>query len=114
MDRGTVESLERGFDRLHGLVQRVARRQAIAMPANAIARFEGLVSGDVYAPTDETVAPVSEAPDAATAPAVAAQEAAAPPAPRPPPPPRPLPRFDDEDITARAPQEMIRVRSDLL
>jgi chemosensory pili system protein ChpA (sensor histidine kinase/response regulator) len=61
MDRITVESLERGFDRLHGLVQRVARRQAIAMPANAIARFEGLVSGDVYAPTAETVAPVSEA-----------------------------------------------------
>jgi chemosensory pili system protein ChpA (sensor histidine kinase/response regulator) len=38
MDRITVESLERGFDRLHGLVQRVARRQAIAVPANAIAR----------------------------------------------------------------------------
>jgi chemosensory pili system protein ChpA (sensor histidine kinase/response regulator) len=114
MDRITVESLERGFDRLHGLVQRVARRQAIAMPANAIARFEGLVSGDVYAPTADTVAPVSEAPDAATEPAVAALEAAPPPAPRPPPPPRPLPRFDDEDITGRAPQEMIRVRSDLL
>ena len=114
MDRITVESLERGFDRLHGLVQRVARRQAIAMPANAIARFEGLVSGDVYAPTAETVAPVSAAADVATEPAVAALETAPPPAPRPPPPPRPLPRFDDEDITARAPQEMIRVRSDLL
>jgi chemosensory pili system protein ChpA (sensor histidine kinase/response regulator) len=114
MDRITVESLERGFDRLHGLVQRVSRRQAIAMPANAIARFEGLVSGDVYAPAAEAVAPVSDAPDAATEPAVAALEAVPPPAPRPPPPPRPLPRFDDEDITARAPQEMIRVRSDLL
>ncbi len=32
MDRITVDSLERGFDRLHGLVQRVARRQALAMP----------------------------------------------------------------------------------
>jgi chemosensory pili system protein ChpA (sensor histidine kinase/response regulator) len=113
MDRITVESLERGFDRLHGLVQRVARRQAIAMPANAIARFEGLVSGDVHAPVAEAAAPVEEA-HAAGASAVAAPEAAPPPAPRPPPPPRPLPRFDDEDITARAPQEMIRVRSDLL
>ena len=42
MDRGAVESLERGFDRLHGLLQRAAKRQAIAMPQNAIARFEGL------------------------------------------------------------------------
>jgi chemosensory pili system protein ChpA (sensor histidine kinase/response regulator) len=47
MDRVTVESLERGFDRLHALVQRVSKRQAIAMPVNAIERFEGLVSGDL-------------------------------------------------------------------
>ncbi|HET7094971.1 MAG TPA: Hpt domain-containing protein, partial [Thermomicrobiales bacterium] len=38
MDRVTVESLERGFDRLHALVQRVSKRQAIAMPVNAIER----------------------------------------------------------------------------
>src|SRR6185369_10538948 len=31
IDRVAVESLERGFDRLHGLVQRVAQRKAIAM-----------------------------------------------------------------------------------
>ena len=47
MDRVAVESLERGFDRLHALVQRVAQRQAIAMPLNAIARFEGLVAGEM-------------------------------------------------------------------
>ena len=47
MDRVAVESLERGFDRLHALVQRVATRQAIAMPLNAIARFEGLVAGEM-------------------------------------------------------------------
>src|SRR5690606_2511502 len=35
VDRGAVDSLERGFDRLHVLVQRVAQRRAIAMPANA-------------------------------------------------------------------------------
>src|SRR6185369_3601955 len=39
LDRIVVESLERGFDRLHALVQRVEQRQAISMPKNAIARF---------------------------------------------------------------------------
>jgi chemosensory pili system protein ChpA (sensor histidine kinase/response regulator) len=113
MDRVTVESLERGFDRLHALVQRVSKRQAIAMPVNAIERFEGLVSGDLpsFAPASAdqgestTAASASEAQPAAAAP---------PAAPVPRPAPRPLPRFDDEDVSARAPQEMIRVRSDLL
>jgi chemosensory pili system protein ChpA (sensor histidine kinase/response regulator) len=115
MDRVTVESLERGFDRLHALVQRVAKRQAIAMPNNAIARFEGLVTGELpeamlapEAPAAETHAETPAAAPEAQAPA----PAAAAPAPRP--APRPLPRFEEEDITARAPQEMIRVRSDLL
>ncbi|HSE13402.1 MAG TPA: Hpt domain-containing protein [Rudaea sp.] len=117
MDRITVESLERGFDRLHGLVQRVAKRQAIAMPVHAIARFEGLVSGElpVAAPAPE---PIAEAPAAETAgveaaPVPTVNEAA--PATAPPrPAPRPLPRFEEEEIQPRAPQEMIRVRSDLL
>src|SRR6185503_13098824 len=98
----------------HGLVQRVAKRQAIAMPVHAITRFEGLVSGDL---------PVAEAisePDASVVADPAGDEeasivseapAAAPPARL---PPRPLPRFEDEEIQPRAPQEMIRVRSDLL
>ena len=62
MDRITVDSLERGFDRLHGLVQRVARRQALAMPDNAIARFEGLVSGEM--PAAPIVAPIAPAVEA--------------------------------------------------
>jgi chemosensory pili system protein ChpA (sensor histidine kinase/response regulator) len=117
MDRITVESLERGFDRLHGLVQRVARRQAIAMPTHAIARFEGLVSGDVQAmdaepaPAVESQLPVDTTDAAGTAAPASVPEAAAPAVRL---PPRPLPRFEEEDISARAPQEMIRVRSDLL
>ena len=120
MDRITVESLERGFDRLHGLVQRVARRQAIAMPTHAIERFEGLVSGDVPAMATEAagapvepVVPVETTDTETVAPAVV-PEAAAPAAAPVRLPPRPLPRVEEEDITARAPQEMIRVRSDLL
>ena len=69
MDRITVDSLERGFDRLHGLVQRVARRQALAMPENAIARFEGLVSGEMPAtPVVAPAAPVVERAPVAAAP----------------------------------------------
>ena len=117
MDRVTVDSLERGYDRLHGLVQRVAHRQAIAMPEHAIARFEGLVSGEVPAAAPATPAPkteepkpatpVAEAPAPKSEPAPVAKSAA---------PARPVrvPLIEEEDPQARAPQEMIRVRSDLL
>ncbi|HOV56940.1 MAG TPA: Hpt domain-containing protein [Rhodanobacteraceae bacterium] len=113
MDRGSVESFERGFDLLHALVQRVARRQAIAMPDHAIGRFEDLVNGKAI-PTLESEAaaapaPAPLAPVAAPA-APAAVEAEAPA--RQPGPARPAaPVFEEE---AHAPQEMIRVRSDLL
>jgi chemosensory pili system protein ChpA (sensor histidine kinase/response regulator) len=123
MDRAAVESLERGFDRLHSLVQRVAQRQAIAMPSNAIARFEGLVAGELPAAAEapyidvvpfETPAVAEELPEAATPEQTPVEAAKAPPAatgPRP--APRTLPTFDDEE-QPRAPQEMIRVRSELL
>ncbi|MBX3690861.1 Hpt domain-containing protein [Dokdonella sp.] len=105
MDRPAVEALERGFDGLHGLVQRVARRQAIAMPERAIMRFENLVAGETLsAPT---------ASDRAAAAAAVSEPAPAPaPAPvRPAPRPMPVAEIEEE---ARAPQEMIRVRSELL
>jgi chemosensory pili system protein ChpA (sensor histidine kinase/response regulator) len=115
MDRITVESLERGFDRLHALVQRVARRQSIAMPEHAIARFEGLVSGElplpVAAPAPVVQPMVAPAP---VAPAAAAEAAPAAKAPAPKPAARPLPMPAVEEDTIHAPQEMIRVRSDLL
>jgi len=115
MDRATVESFERGYDRLHALVQRIAKRQAIAMPENAIARFDALVSGDLSgqlaataalpAATTETrvpapaAAPVAEAPKAPARPAPINRPGALPPV---------------EDDEPRPAQEMIRVRSDLL
>ncbi|GAA0714368.1 Hpt domain-containing protein [Dokdonella soli] len=111
VDRVAVESLERGFDRLHVLVQRVAHRRAIAMPVHAIARFESLVAGDALAeaaahaqPAEVEVAPAPAAPAEAAAPAAA-------------PVVRPAPRHltaMDQEEPAHAPQEMIRVRSDLL
>ncbi len=99
-----IESLERGFDRLHEMVQRIAQRRAIAMPERAIERFEALAAGrgvavDLAATTGAVVAAhaVATEPDASAAERV---------------PLRPLPPLEPEEI--RAPQEMIRVRSDLL
>ncbi len=40
------ESIEVGFDRLHRMVQRVGRRLSVGMPNNAIARFEMLARGE--------------------------------------------------------------------
>ncbi|MEO8011333.1 MAG: ATP-binding protein, partial [Dokdonella sp.] len=98
MDQTAIEALERGFDSLHGLVQRVAHRQAIAMPEQAIARFETIVAGEALGAPDGTGSIATEA-DATP---VVARPAA-----------RPMPTVDVED-EPRAPQEMIRVRSDLL
>ncbi|MCE5234310.1 MAG: Hpt domain-containing protein [Xanthomonadaceae bacterium] len=110
-----VESLERGFDRLHGMVQRVAHGRAIAMPDNAIARFEALAEGRPL----EAPAAVADA-DADAAGTAAAETVATPPAPQPVAEARPAPRpaqrppLEPVEEPARAPQEMIRVRSELL
>ncbi|MBN8481776.1 MAG: Hpt domain-containing protein, partial [Xanthomonadales bacterium] len=102
MDRPAIEALERGFDGLHGLVQRVARRQAIAMPERAIARFENFVAG-------ETLSTPTQSDLAAAAAAARPVEPVAPQRPA----PRVMPAQEIED-EPRAPQEMIRVRSELL
>ena len=99
-----IESLERGFDRLHEMVQRIAQHRAIAMPERAIERFEALAAGRGVAA--ESAAPVG----AGIAARTVAVEPEAPAAERV--PLRPLPPLEPEEI--RAPQEMIRVRSDLL
>ncbi|MBL8299794.1 MAG: Hpt domain-containing protein [Rhodanobacteraceae bacterium] len=125
MDRATVESFERGFDRLHALVQRIAKRQAIAMPEHAIARFEALVSGDLSSqllaapaapavPDSVVGAAPARSDSTATAAAPAADTAAAKVPPRPTVPGRPgaVPAIEDDE--PRPAQEMIRVRSDLL
>ncbi|MEP6483834.1 MAG: Hpt domain-containing protein, partial [Rudaea sp.] len=126
MDRITIDSLERGYDRLHGLVQRIAHRQAIAMPEHAIARFEGLVSGDLpasmpavaeLAPID--VAPIETSSIVSAAPTEPAIEATSPEPGKQIAKPTSLKParqivIEEEDPQARVPQEMIRVRSDLL
>jgi chemosensory pili system protein ChpA (sensor histidine kinase/response regulator) len=86
-----VDSLERGFDRLHDLVQRVEQGQAIATPEHAIERFGALVAGRP----------------------VPAREVARAQWPPPAPPPRPAPVLP-VGADAPAPAEVIRVHSDLL
>jgi chemosensory pili system protein ChpA (sensor histidine kinase/response regulator) len=112
VDRVAVESLERGFDRLHVLVQRVSQRRAIAMPVHAIERFERLVGGEELAEPDTATPVVAEA-AATPAPDSEAAEAAVAPAPAPRPAVR-MPTLMDQEDAPHAPQEMIRVRSDLL
>ena len=120
IDRLALESLDRGFDRLHGMVARVAKRQAIGMPSNAIARFEALAAGDdiPLLLTDAVAVEADTQPSIATLVAEAAGVAdAAPVAPR---VVKPTARdlaaaaADDGEEFARPQQEMIRVRSDLL
>jgi len=107
MNRASVDALERAFDRLHRMVGRVARRQAVGTPQNMIARFEALVEGESF-----ELAPAPEALEAVPA---AVDVVPARPAPRPRAAARPLPEaMPDEEPLIRAPQEMIRVRSDLL
>src|SRR5690348_4056 len=87
-----VDSLERGFDRLHELVQRIQQGQSLADPVNAIERFNALAEGR---PVDGS--------GRAPKPSVPAKPA---------PPPRPAPLMEEPEVQASA--EMIRVRSDLL
>jgi len=91
-----VEALEAGFDRLHGLVQLVGRRQPTAMPTGLIRRIESLVAGE-EAPAP---APTPVVETAAPTPVVARPAVEA--------------RTVEEEETARAIQEYIRVRADLL
>jgi chemosensory pili system protein ChpA (sensor histidine kinase/response regulator) len=118
LNRASVEALERGFDRLHRMVSRVSRRQAVGMPSNAIAMFEALVAGEHFEPIgaalDHAVPPTST-----TVLPVPVAESRVEPAAEPVAPAKTTSRapieapIEDETI-ARAPQEMIRVRSDLL
>ncbi|WP_175497944.1 Hpt domain-containing protein [Dokdonella immobilis] len=110
MDLSAVEALERSYDALHGLVQRIARREAIAMPAQMISRLENLVAGESL---DESEPMPMPAPAPMPAAAAAGDDAAGKAGAQVRPAPRALPNLDAED-EPRAPQEMIRVRSELL
>ncbi len=113
VDATVVESLERGFDLLHALVQRVVNRQAIATPARAIQYLEALAGGSVERTASEAAlsAPDAEVADtAASDDAATASVAAVEPAER---TPRPA-LLPEEPEGQPAPQELIRVRADLL
>ncbi|MFN3842081.1 MAG: Hpt domain-containing protein [Rehaibacterium terrae] len=100
LDKDGLSLLERGFDRLHGMVQRVARRLAVALPATLIGQVEALVRAR---PPAAEAAPLSMPGEPARSlpPLSAPLHADA------------LP--DEEDIVGtRAPQELVRIRADLL
>ena len=100
-----VPLLERGFDRLHGMVTRVAARRAIGLPVGLIEEFTARAEAPV--PAVEQVDPDAHRGLAAT-------------------PARPVELKplsapiiagglgDDDDIGVRAPQEQVRIRADLL
>ncbi len=112
-----VPLLERGFDRLHGMVTRVGERRAIAMPTALINEFDARSRGEV-APVEPSAAPATpvETPTSAAELATSAPE----PSERKVTALSPLsaPMVDhhdeDDDIGVRAPQEQVRIRADLL
>ena len=104
VDFGTdgVPLLERGFDRLHGMITRIAARRALGMPEALIEEF------NARAEQRPVVAALASADDAKPAPtskielkplsAPLGQEGFA----------------EDEEVGVRAPQEQVRIRADLL
>ena len=104
MSDGVIVALEHGFDSLHGLVQRAELRQPAQMPEAHIRRIEALVAEDAV-PTESATVSAPAAPALPPAPAVAAIDSATPPR---------AAIAEEEDAQARAPQEQIRVRADLL
>jgi chemosensory pili system protein ChpA (sensor histidine kinase/response regulator) len=114
LGRVSIETLEAAFDRLHAQITRVSSGQAISLAEGTLARLEGLVRGDLVAPSTAgtpVAAPAAAAADAAAA-AAATEEA------------RPqVPRFvpvttaaeeEEEQAPRVQAQEYIRVRADLL
>nr|WP_205123569.1 hybrid sensor histidine kinase/response regulator [Lysobacter lacus] len=107
LGRDGVTLLERGFDRLHGMVTRVGDRRAIGMPLALIAQFEARARGErLPMPAADSFA--RSAPVPAPAPVADLAPLSAPIGEQ-------VQAFgDDEDIAVRAPQEQVRIRADLL
>ncbi|MGO4550647.1 response regulator [Lysobacter sp. 2RAF19] len=101
LGRDGIPLLERGFDRLHAMVTRVAERRAIAMPDALIAQFDARAKGRTYEPEAE---PAYERP--VHTPKVELKPLSA--------PVDSQPVGDDDDGSVRAPQEQVRIRADLL
>ena len=100
-----VPLLERGFDRLHGMITRVAARRAVGMPVALIDEFNARAEAPAAAPVAEIeddglrFVPVP-AQKVELKPLSAPMAAAG--------------IGDDDDIGIRAPQEQVRIRADLL
>ncbi len=102
LGRDGVPLLERGFDRLHAMVSRIGERRAVALPEGLIEEFDARSRGEsvsVDATTSVGGAPVPPAAKVELAPLSA--------------PIGDEPAFED-DPQARAPQEQVRIRADLL
>jgi chemosensory pili system protein ChpA (sensor histidine kinase/response regulator) len=133
--RASIDALEKAFDRLHGMVQRVKMRQAIALPEHTIARLEAILEGreaefdaviaEMGASAAESAEVLAAAESTATADSgndVAADAAAEAPVRKIIPARAPTrsgtqrrTQLDEDEVAARAAQqELIRVRADLL
>ena len=141
-DRGVVV-LERGFDRLHGMVMRIGDRKMIALPAGLIAQVEALARGQSLDTLTEAAAPSPAVETKLDVQARAAGVVAAPVSTAPQPLEAEVPEAaavsefapvafsavsalkplsapvqglgeDEEGASVRAPQEQVRIRADLL
>jgi chemosensory pili system protein ChpA (sensor histidine kinase/response regulator) len=129
IDSQAVDALERGFDKLRMKVERVSLRQAIAQPLAAISYFESRAM-PLVAPVEgeesrvvgaETVVPPEVAAEFPATPVSVSDTALPAEAPAPAASASTLRELDlavadavGEEPVQRAPQELIRVRSDLL
>jgi chemosensory pili system protein ChpA (sensor histidine kinase/response regulator) len=115
LSREGVEILERSFDRLHSMVTRVSKRQAVAMPGAMIGRIEALARGEAIVLPSAMDADVAES---STQDGVVEASAAATEAPversallsQPTGMDRMAEDDDVADVGVRAPQEQIRDR----
>ncbi|KRE88553.1 chemotaxis protein CheA [Frateuria sp. Soil773] len=95
-----IAALEAGFDQLHALVQHVVQGRGIAYPQALIDRLLAMAGQEALAERDEAAVPLPDEPARPAALAAPGAEL-----------PELLPETQDE---ARAPQEQIRVRAELL
>ncbi|UYB53446.1 Hpt domain-containing protein [Xanthomonas sp. AM6] len=115
LDRGDVQLLERGFDRLHQLLTLTGTHRAVAMPADLIGRFDARTHGRSVQVDAGAEVRADDADVAAMIQAAVDPESV--PAPEPAPLSAPLPvdgTLDEESMIARPMQEQVRVRADLL
>jgi chemosensory pili system protein ChpA (sensor histidine kinase/response regulator) len=97
-----VPLLERGFDRLHGMITRVAARRAVGMPVGLIDDFNNRAEAPIAAveEVDDGIAFATVAKKVELKPLSSPMMADG--------------FGDDDEIGVRAPQEQVRIRADLL